>query len=79
MDLANLTDQEVAKALADQAPDNPVARAVAAAIESYALALQRQADRAGGWPTVLHIAEPGNAIERAAGGRRRIGHSRCDG
>ena len=65
IDPHHVTDRDVADALADPNP-NEIANQVAAVMESYMLALQRQAQRAGGWPSPLRIAESANAVERAA-------------
>jgi hypothetical protein len=66
MQLATMTDQTIAAALAVPVADSPVVRTVAGAFDTYALAVERQVERAGGVPSPLRLSTPANAAERAA-------------
>lgn len=61
-----MTDASVAAALARPVADNPVVRAVAGAVDSYVLTMERQVERAGALPSPLRVRMPASATERAA-------------
>ena len=61
-----MTDATVAAALVRPVADSPVVRAVAGAVDCYAIALERQVERAGALPSPLRVRAPASATERAA-------------
>ena len=55
--------QAIEDAVADPAPNNPLARAVAARIEQFTQSLAKQAEQNGRWPTQLLLYRPETAFD----------------